>query len=251
MKKLFLLFLLPVFTALLCCGPASAQITTNTLPAKQLMVVITDNWDTLQGKLYCYQKQEGQWALQFSNAVVIGSKGLGLGDGLFKMQLANAPVKKEGDEKSPAGVFTIGTAFGYADAKNATWIKNHYIKASDTLICVDDMHSAYYNTLVQRDTAKSDYKSHEEMHLKKDYYKWGLFINHNSGNVVPGDGSCIFMHIWGNSTEGTDGCTAMAEPDLLRVLHWINAEDHPLLIQLTRTEYLRLSKQIGLPAFGM
>ncbi len=251
MKKLSLLLLLLFFTALLCCGPASAQITTaatNPLPAKQLMVVITDNWDTLQGKLYCYQKQEGKWVLQFSNMVVIGSKGLGVGDGLFKLQLANAPVKKEGDEKSPAGIFTIGTAFGYADAKNATWIKNRYVKASDTIICVDDMHSAYYNTLVQRDTAKSPYNSHEEMHLKKAYYKWGLFINHNSGNVVPGDGSCIFMHIWGNSTEGTDGCTAMAEPNLLRILHWINAEDHPLLVQLTRTDYLRLRKQLGLPA---
>jgi L,D-peptidoglycan transpeptidase YkuD (ErfK/YbiS/YcfS/YnhG family) len=204
----------------------------------------------LQGTLYCYQKQHNKWILQFSNAVVIGSKGLGMGDGLLPITIANAPMKKEGDNKSPAGIFTIGTAFGYTDVQNATWIKDRYLKASDTLICVDDVHSPYYNTLLQKDTAKSTYKSHEEMHLKKDYYKWGLFINHNAGNVVPGDGSCIFMHIWGSNTEGTEGCTAMAENNLLRLLHWVNVKDNPLLVQLPRADYLKLRKQLDLPGLG-
>ena len=219
-------------------------------PTKQLMVVVTDGWNNLQGTIYCFEKHHDKWVLKFSNSIVVGSKGMGIGDGLVPLSISNAPVKKEGDMKSPAGFFTIGTAFGYADYKDAKWIKNPYVKATDTLICVDDVHSAHYNTLVDNDHAKSDWNSFEHMHLKKDYYKWGLFINHNSGKVIPGDGSCVFMHIWGSDHEGTAGCTAMTEANLLRILHWINAADSPLLIQLPKEEYVKIREKYELPTIG-
>jgi hypothetical protein len=215
--------------------------------SKQLMVVVTNGWDNLQGTIYCFEKHHDKWILKFSNPVVVGGKGLGVGDGVVPLSIDHSPIKKEGDMKSPAGFFTIGTAFGYADYKDAKWIKNRYIKATDTLICVDDVHSAHYNTLVDNDSAKSDWNSFEHMHLKKDYYKWGLFINHNSPNVKPGDGSCIFMHIWGSDHEGTAGCTAMTEDNLLRILHWINAADSPLLVQLPNDEYVKIRGEYGLP----
>lgn len=217
------------------------------MPAKQLMVVVTHGWGEIQGRIYCFEKHKKKWLLQFSNPIVVGSKGLGLGVGVVPVSIKNVPIKKEGDNKSPAGIFTIGTAFGYAGYQEAKWIKNHYVKASDTLICVDDAHSANYNRLVQRDTAKNDYKSHEEMHLKADYYKWGLFINHNSDKITPGAGSCIFMHIWGNSKEGTAGCTAMKEQNILRVLHWIDAAKEPLLVQLPVNEYHQIQALYHLP----
>ncbi len=219
-------------------------------PAKQLMVVVTDGWSNLQGTIYCFEKHHEKWVFKFSNAIVVGTKGMGIGDGLVPLSISTAPVKKEGDMKSPAGFFTIGTAFGYADYKDAKWIKNPYVKATDTLICVDDVHSAHYNTLVDNNPAKSDWNSFEHMHLKKDYYKWGLFINHNSPTVVPGDGSCVFMHIWGSDHEGTAGCTAMTEANLLKILHWINAADSPLLVQLPKEEYAKIRKEYGLPQIG-
>jgi len=218
------------------------------LPAsKQLMVVITDGWSNIQGTIYCFEKHHNKWTLKFSNPIVVGGKGLGIGDGVIPLSIDNAPVKKEGDMKSPAGFFTIGTAFGYADYKDAKWIKNPYVRATDTLICVDDVHSAYYNTLVDNDPKKSDYNSFEHMRLQKDYYKWGLFINHNSPKVVPGDGSCVFMHIWGGADHGTAGCTAMTEANLLRILHWIKASDSPLLVQLPKDEYRKIRGGFGLP----
>jgi L,D-peptidoglycan transpeptidase YkuD (ErfK/YbiS/YcfS/YnhG family) len=216
--------------------------------AKQLMVVVTHGWDDLRGRIFCFEKHKNKWTLQFSNPIVVGSKGLGVGHGIIAFAITGAPLKKEGDNKSPAGIFTIGTAFGYAGYQDASWIKAHYIKASDTLICVDDAQSANYNRLVQKDTAKQDYKSHEEMHLKADYYKWGLFINHNADDVVPGGGSCIFMHIWGNSREGTAGCTAMQEGNILRVLHWIDARKMPLLVQFPAGEYRKIHAFYHLPA---
>jgi D-alanyl-D-alanine dipeptidase len=215
--------------------------------SRQLMVVLTDGWDTLRGKLYGFQRRDNKWVLQFANPVVIGAKGLATGDGQYPLVIKNAPVKHEGDKRSPAGIFSIGTAFGYAEKKDAAWIKNPYIRAFDTLICVDDMHSPNYNKLVDKDTAKKDYNSFEYMHLTKDYYKWGLFINHNSPGTVRGDGSCIFLHIWENDHIGTDGCTAMAETNVLRILHWINGKDNPLLVQVPVNEYVKLRREYGLP----
>jgi L,D-peptidoglycan transpeptidase YkuD (ErfK/YbiS/YcfS/YnhG family) len=220
---------------------------TYTLPSKQLLVVVTDGWDSLKGKLYGFEKQQDKWVLKFSNPVVIGSKGLGVGDGMIQLSIDGAPVKKEGDLKSPAGIFSIGTAFGYADYKDTRWIHNPYVKATDTLICVDDMHSVHYNTLISNDTLKTDWKSHEDMHRKDDYYKWGLFINHNAGKPVAGRGSCIFMHIWNNDHQGTEGCTAMKEADLLTILHWIKAVNKPLLVQLPKNQYEKLRVKYNLP----
>jgi L,D-peptidoglycan transpeptidase YkuD (ErfK/YbiS/YcfS/YnhG family) len=230
-------------------GSWPADISTNgdSLNAQQLLVVITDNWDNYEGTLYGFKKQNHKWILQFSNAVVIGSKGMGTGEGIFPLSIDNAPVKKEGDLKSPAGIFKIGTAFGYASYEDAKWIKGSYIKASDTLICIDDIHSGYYNKLVKNDPEKKDWNSFEYMHRKDDYYKWGLFVNHNADKPLAGKGSCIFLHIWANDHEGTEGCTAMKEADMLRILHWINAKLAPILVQFPKAEYLQLAKKYNLP----
>jgi L,D-peptidoglycan transpeptidase YkuD (ErfK/YbiS/YcfS/YnhG family) len=222
--------------------PPKAKVITS----GQLLVVVNSGWDSLQGNLYAFKKLHGKWRLQFHNAIVLGSNGIAIGDGLVNLKL-KGPVKHEGDKRSPAGIFSIGTAFGYAEKKDAGWIKNPYVQAFDTLICVDDANSSYYNKLVDKDTAKRDYNSFEYMHLKKDYYKWGLFINHNIGKVVPGDGSCIFMHIWENDHSGTDGCTAMTESNMLRVLHWIDAKESPTLVQLPLSVYKKLKQKFALP----
>jgi L,D-peptidoglycan transpeptidase YkuD (ErfK/YbiS/YcfS/YnhG family) len=220
------------------------------LKCRQLLVVVNNDWDSLEGNLYAFKKVRGKWRLQFKNAIVLGSKGLAIGDGLVHLKV-DGPVKHEGDKRSPAGIFGIGTAFGYAEKKDAGWIKNPYVQAFDTLICVDDANSSAYNKLVNKDTARRDYNSFEYMHLKKDYYKWGLFINHNSDKVVPGDGSCIFMHIWENDHTGTDGCTAMAESNMLRVLHWIDANERPILLQVPRSVYKKLKRQFALPVIKL
>ena len=224
---------------------SSSKKATDTLKSRQLLVVVTNDWNSVGGTLYCFEKHGGKWVKQFSNLIVVGSKGLGVGEGTIPFNLPGAPVKHEGDKKSPAGIFGIGTAFGYANRNDAQWIKDAYVKATDTLICVDDIKSAYYNKLVNNDPKKSDWNSFEHMRIK--YYKWGLFVDYNSANTQPGMGSCIFIHIWDNKNDGTDGCTAMKEKNLLRLLHWIDAAKNPLLVQFPKEEYLKLVSQYNLP----
>jgi len=217
--------------------------------AQQLLVVVTSNWDTVPGTLYAFNKINGRWVKQFSNAVVVGAKGLGIGDGIMPIDVTGAPVKKEGDMKSPAGIFNIGDAFGYGDKAAAGFIKARYIQAQDTVICVDDARSTYYNRIISADTAsRHDWNSFEHMRLNADYYKWGLFVQHNSPVATPGHGSCIFIHIWGNSREGTEGCTAMQEADMLTLLHWIDSTKKPLLVQFPVADYTAMAHKLGLPA---
>lgn len=235
---------------LLLCGRCFSRPagTTDSLDGKQLVVVVTNGWNDVKATLYAYEKQHGHWVLQFSHPAVVGAKGLGLGDGLVPVTMPGAPIKKEGDLKAPAGIFSIGDAFGYAPGNKATFIKNRYIQAKDTVICVDDARSTYYNRIISADTATThDWNSFEHMHLAKDYYKWGLFVAHNSPNARPGHGSCIFIHIWGNADEGTEGCTAMEENNMLKLLHWVDGAKKPLLVQMPVTDYKSVSAKYGLP----
>ena len=78
-------------------------------------------------------------------------------------------------------------------------------------------------------------------------YKWGVFVAHNAA-AQPRAGSCIFMHIWKNSSTATAGCTAMAERDLVELLRWLDPAAHPLLVQMPRGDYPAFQSQFGLPA---
>src|ERR1700733_4749012 len=136
MKHLFSLAGIMAIAFAIYRTPVFAQNTPkNDLQNQQILVVISGGWDSLKGSIYCFEKRKNRWAIKFSNPVVLGSRGLGMGEGLIQMVIEGAPVKKEGDLKSPAGIFSIGTAFGYASDKDAKWIKNPYIRATDNLIC--------------------------------------------------------------------------------------------------------------------
>ena len=219
----------------------------DTLDSKQLLIIITEGWNEVKGKLYCYEKNGHSWQFVFSNPVVVGIKGMGLGVGIKSFDLPNAPLKKEGDLKAPAGIFRIGTAFGYAKRKEVAWLHVSYMEATNELLCIDDGHSSSYNKLVYSGKTKQDWNSREEMHRKDDMYKWGLFVEHNSTEPKQGRGSCIFLHIWKNNNKGTAGCSAMQEDDILRLLKWVDASKKPLLVQFPRKEYENISEQIDLP----
>lgn len=210
------------------------------LLAAQLVVVTTPDWNATQGTLQRYEKHLFHWrAVGAPINVVIGRTGLAWGRGLNPPM--DGPQKHEGDGKSPAGIFNLGTSFGFAP--KAAW-KVPYLQLHDTTECVDDGASTFYNQIVER-TALSDWKSSEKMRSIQQY-KWGAFVSHNTP-AHPGSGSCIFLHIWGGPSSTTTGCTAMAEEDLTTLLGWLDPKSSPRLIQLTRPEYERLRRDWKLP----
>ncbi len=209
----------------------------DTLKSRQLLIVLADHPDSTRATLYCFEKVNNKWVAQFSFPAVIGQKGI-------------SDDKSEGDLKSPAGIFSLGPAFGYADKKKAVWIRMPYIQATDTLICVDDASSHFYNQLADSKSLPGDWHSHEEMHRKDDAYAWGLFVQYNVNPIKSGLGSCIFLHIWENDHEGTAGCTAMEKVNLLKILGWIRSDKNPLLVQYPKDIYNKIAVKNNFPEIG-
>lgn len=155
--------------------------------------------------------QGATWRQEFAQPFhgVIGKEGI-----------APMGAKKEGDLKTPAGLYPIGTVFGSQPLAMKMDFK--YSTSIDKFI--DDVHSKYYNTWVSGPT---DAKSYEKMLIAP--YKIGAVINYNMNPTIPGAGSAIFMHLWESKDTPTVGCIAMNEKNLLTILHWLDKKQHPYI----------------------
>jgi D-alanyl-D-alanine dipeptidase len=218
--------------------------------SSQMVVVTTSNWMATEGVLRRFERTERGWQqVGSSNLVVVGRAGLGWGRGMTNPPPSSAPQKKEGDGRSPAGIFRLTYAFGYAAPDQVREIKMPYVQCTGTVECVDDTNSSYYNIIKDRNAvAKVDWKSAEKMRMSDDEYQLGVFIAHNTFPAEPGAGSCVFMHIWKAPGHPTSGCTAMRIGDLERLLGWLDPRSNPVLVQLPREEYKRRQVPWFLPA---
>jgi D-alanyl-D-alanine dipeptidase len=203
---------------------------------RQLIVVVTKDWQSPQAMLQRYEKGKKGWMkVGKPFAVIVGKHGLGWGRGLHHIPKNATPVKKEGDGKAPAGIFRLKNAFGYQPFK----IRYPYKVYKETNHCVDDSSSRYYNRIVDSTKVTRDYKSFERMKFPKNYYKYGLVVDHNP-KAIRGAGSCIFVHIKKPNKIPTVGCTAMSETEIKELLKWLDPQKHPLLIQAPRSEITAL-----------
>ena len=237
---------------LLACAQAAAGKPAMPLArSRQLVVVTTRGWGDVPGTLRRFERKgtKGAWAQVGADVpVAVGRNGLGWGAGLVDTSAAAGPQKKEGDGKAPAGVFALGSAFGFAPFREASWLRFPYIPLTPSVECVDDTASRKYNLIVDRLAAGAvDWNSSERMRSVEGY-RWGLVVRHNAAPTVAGRGSCIFLHVWAGPGRGTAGCTALEEERLTELLRWLDPKKVPLLVQLPEGEYARLHAAWRLPA---
>lgn len=212
---------------------------------QQLIVVTTTDWSTPYGQLQRYEGRAHNWqSIGPTFDVQIGKKGLGWGIGELAIDSLEGPIKKEGDLKSPAGVFTLGEGFGYPEQIDGLQWPYHPITAQT--MCIEDGQSQAYNRLIEADQTISDWKSTDLMQRTDDLYKYGVFVNHNT-EPIPGGGSCIFLHIWRSGGNGTAGCTAMEMGHMLTLLKWLQSEAQPLLVQMPSDVYAQMAPSFGWP----
>ena len=227
----------------------------------QMIVVTTSSWNAVEGHLQRYERSGAQetWnPVGQPISIVVGKKGLGWGIGVSasddpNVRIASDPVKREGDGKSPAGVFALGTAFGYA-SQPPRGMKMQYLSLSPSIECVDDPGSKHYNRIVDRSLVAPDWNSSEHMRDVGESYRWGIVVDHNgivtganANPPEPDGGSCVFLHIWHSHTQGTAGCTAMSQSELETLLVWLDPARKPLLVQLPESAYGRLVVRWKLP----
>jgi len=215
----------------------------------QLVVVTSDDFADWHARLQRYERSPGKPFRRVGPAqpAVLGAAGYGWGDGLHGRGAPAdrpGPTKREGDLRSPAGVFAVGTVHGYSARAGA--LRLPYRQASADQRCVDDPTSPYYNRILSIDETGEPWHSAEHMLREDGLYELALDIEHNRSPITPGDGSCIFAHVWAGSDVPVSGCTALARSDLRRVLEWLRP-GAAAWVALPQAEYRALRSEWGLP----
>jgi L,D-peptidoglycan transpeptidase YkuD (ErfK/YbiS/YcfS/YnhG family) len=219
--------------------------------SRQCLIVITADWKATRGTLTAFERRNGEesWRQREQNIpVVVGKSGLAWGHGLADVGEFAGPVKAEGDGAAPAGAFRLSSAFGYAPRSQVGPVRLHYRPLTPATEGIDDPTSRYYNHIVERsDIPVPDWRSSEQMWRKDSLYKWGIVVDYNTSPVVPGRGSCIFLHVWRGAKSLTVGCTTMPERSIKQLVTWLDPEAKPILVQLPRAEFNRLRGPWQLP----
>ncbi len=217
---------------------------------RELVVAVVPGWDATAATLTHWRRDDGgAWsAVGGAWPAVIGARGAAWGRGVHGDGAPDGragPRKREGDGRSPAGIFAIGPAFGYAAAPLPA-SRVAYTAVTPTWRCVDDPKSAHYNRVLDEAGVVKDWTSAEDMKRGDALYQWVVEVGHNAA-AAPGDGSCIFLHVWSGPGSGTAGCTAMARPALERLLVALDPAARPMFVLLPAAEVAALGSAWGLP----
>ena len=235
-----------VFALVAHLSAAAFQLPTS---SSQCLVGVADDWNSSQVTLTLYQKSGGKWVADGSSwQGRLGRSGLVWGSGLHPVP-AGAATKREGDMRSPAGVFRIGGVWGYESS-----VRKHpslpYRKVTPRDLWVEDPASTQYNrhVVLDHDPATA-WEKKQQMKQDDPAHSLKLFIAHNAPpKVVSGAGSSIFFHIWrGGGSKPTAGCTTMDEARLRKLIARIDPGSSPVYVLLTKDDYRKFRGSWMLP----
>ena len=142
-------------------------------------------------------------------------------------------ARRDGDHATPIGVFGLGATF-YGNQPNPGRL--HY--AYHRLVCGDwwdeDPYSPNYNQFVHVPcgTTPTFAAWSEALWTETVAYPYFAVISFNADPIVAGPdapGSGIFLHSWMDGP--TEGCVALPEARLLRILRWLQPSAH-LVIEI-------------------
>jgi L,D-peptidoglycan transpeptidase YkuD (ErfK/YbiS/YcfS/YnhG family) len=136
-------------------------------------------------------------------------------------------AKREGDGKTPTGVFALRRGLCYVDDLTTAFPMEQY---DENYMWVEEPESADYNTLV-RDPLP-DAKGDRLWARRNTQYRYIVVVEYNTDPVVKGAGSAIFIHAWRSEGKPTAGCVAMAEEDVRRLIERLDPKLNPHIVIL-------------------
>lgn len=211
MGRILILFLLYINLALANNTSIQNLLLDANLPKSSKQVIVVKSTTKVMANVTAWQKSGATWKLVYNSIPAnVGSQGI-------------SENKIEGDNKTPKGLFPLGTAFGNENLN----LNIAYRQLTEADKFIDDKDNKDYNRWITGDT---DADSYETMLRKDGVYNLGIVIDYNMNPVVPGKGSAIFMHIWYRPNIGTTGCVAMDQTNLLKLLRWLNKKDNPYIL---------------------
>lgn len=174
----------------------------------------------------------------------LGRSGLGVGQGL--VGIAAGPAKRQGDGRTPAGLFPLPAAFGLATAQEAG-ARLPYTVVTDRVACVTDPASPLFGRVVGPEQRPEAGLRQDRMARDDGANAWGVVIGHNAGAVDPQGGTCLFVNVrpaGGPPTGGSIGIPAEAAAALVG---WLDPAARPLLAVLPESDLRALRSSWGLP----
>ena len=249
-------YLFAGFICLLCfnCQESPLRAADWSIPAgcDQLILGIAPDWNSSHATLSFWERDaNGFWHKKISNwPARLGRNGLAWGRGISEAgESAGALVKHTGDGRSPAGVFALGDAYGYADTC-PTKLAYHRVTEKD--LWVEDESSRFYNAHAftpHGGAPRNAWEKKQQMKQNDHAHSLKLFIEHNAPpHAVPGMGCSLFFHIWRqNGARPSSGCVVMPEESLMNMLKKLDPSKEPLLALLPKSIYRSNRKNWNLP----
>ncbi len=118
--------------------------------------------------------------------------------------------KKEGDNKTPIGIFKLGSIYYRKDRIKKLISKLKKIEIKRNMGWCDDPTSKNYNKLIK---IKKNLKiSYEKLFRKDSKYDLFILIKYNYKKTYRNKGSAIFLHLTKNYLP-TQGCIAIKKKD--------------------------------------
>lgn len=195
-------------------APTHEELQAHVNNPEQILVCLVERAHWWNARVYGFEKKDDSWRIALrAEQAMVGRHGV-------------TKHKKEGDLKSPEGMFALRRCFGLLDEK----INIPYRKATHRDVWVDDTASPLYNEWAIAD----DIGGASCEILKRAVYEKAVVVEYNTAPVVKGAGSAIFIHSYVHFGVGTAGCTAVSERCMSQLFEWLNIKKHPVLIQGTR-----------------
>ncbi len=164
------------------------------------MVVVAGIGDTTAWISMHEKDSSENWQQVMTTPGFIGKKGLG--------------KVKEGDNKTPVGVFHFNKAFGIAPDPGC---EIPYKQVDENIYWSGDFDYKYNEMVDIRDYPKLDTANSEHIIDYNPHYIYCLNISYNEEGT-PGKGSALFMHCFGPFKPYTGGCVALPEDKMLFVM---------------------------------
>ncbi len=169
-----------------------------TRPARVTLALSTRYGSTLVTVTHCVRMRDGRYRQAWQRPGRIGYRGL-----------AASGAKREGDGRTPSGVFALGSGFGAADPGSATG----YRRLRQASCWGSTVGTHRYNTYFEGRCGPAD----EPMYgYVRGAYRQGMVIEYNTRLVRQGHGSAIFLHV--GTGRATAGCVSIAHSTVVQLL---------------------------------
>jgi len=185
--------------------------------ATRLIIVTVPEMNSVKATLHTFERgtpADAVWQRSGPpEEAVVGSAGIGWSDNYSYLAKKDEAIKREGDRRTPAGIFRVAGPFGFEPSR----VPGYTRLSQGNSFCVEDPTSSLYGKFVDKRIAKL-VKSSEDMSASPSL-KRGLIVDYPARRGAKA-GSCIFVHVWDGQASGTDARIAMPEDRLTVLQKW-------------------------------